>query len=93
MDDIETRRSDKNKPYAPNERQRNQPTAKEESKMTNTELMNKVMTDDELNIVAGGHPMMKRQRRKRLIKTVVKIVIKGIDTLIKKYPKPTETAA
>jgi hypothetical protein len=62
--------------------------------MTNAELMNKVLTDDELEIVAGGGRSISRaKRRERAITKVVKGVIKAIEILAKKQPKLTENAA
>ncbi len=59
MDDIETRRSDKSRPYHRNEEKANQRIAEEELKMKNAELMNKVMTEEELDVVAGGGPRVR----------------------------------
>ena len=62
--------------------------------MTNAELMNKVLTEDELEIVAGGGRSISRaKRRERAIAKVVKGVIKAIEILAKKQPKPAENAA
>ena len=62
--------------------------------MTNAELMNKVLTEDELEIVAGGGRSISRaKRRERAIAKVVRGVIKAIEILTKKQPKPVETAA
>ena len=62
--------------------------------MMNTELMNKIMTDDELDIVAGGGRSVSRsKRRERAITKAVKGVIKIIEILAKKQPKPIENAA
>ena len=63
--------------------------------MTNAELMNKVLTEDELEIVAGGGRSISRaKRRERAIaKKVVRGVIKAIEILAKKQPRPVETAA
>ena len=62
--------------------------------MTNAELMSKVLTEDELDIVAGGgRPMSRAKRRERAITKVVKGVIKAIEILAKKQPKLTENAA
>ena len=61
--------------------------------MTNAELMNKVMTEDELEIVAGGGRSISRaKRRERAIAKVVKGVIKAIEILAKKQPRPVENA-
>ena len=61
--------------------------------MTNAELMSKVLTEDELDVVAGGRPMSRAKRRERAITKVVKGVIKAIEILAKKQPKLTENAA
>ena len=62
--------------------------------MTNAELMNKVLTVDELEIVAGGGRSISRaKRRERAIAKVVRGVIKAIEILAKKQPRPVETAA
>ena len=61
--------------------------------MTNAELMNKVLTEDELEIVAGGGRSISRaKRRERAIAKVVKGVIKAIEILAKKQPRPVENA-
>ncbi len=62
--------------------------------MTNAELMNKVLTEEELDIAAGGgRPFSRAKPRERAIAKVVRGVIKAIEILAKKQPKPTETAA
>ena len=61
--------------------------------MTNAELMNKVLTEDELEIVAGGGRSISRaKRRERAIAKVVRGVIKAIEILAKKQPRPVENA-
>ncbi len=62
--------------------------------MTKEELMNKVMTEDELDIVAGGGRSVSRsKRRERALTKAVKGVIKIIEILAKKQPKPADNAA
>ena len=105
MDDIEKRRSDKSRPYHRSEENANQRIAKEELKMTNAELMNKVMTEDELDVVAGGGPRVRVPLRgpsfKQLkdvtgaihnAKKVITCLIKKFspkEQVLRQYPAPT----
>lgn len=62
--------------------------------MTNEKLMNRVLTEDELELVAGGGRSPNRNRRRvRAITNVVRGVIKAIEILGKKTPRPAENAS
>lgn len=105
MDNMETRLPDKSEPYHRTNDKANQGIAKEELKMTNAELMNKVMTEDELNIVAGGGPRVRVPLRgpsfKQIkdvtgaihnAKKVITCLIKKFspnDQVLRQYPAPT----
>lgn len=50
--------------------------------MTNVDLMNKVLTDEELNLVAGGRPQNKtKKQRDGIVKIVLKNVRKAFEIL------------
>ncbi len=105
MDNKETRLSDKSEPYHRTNDKANQGIAEEELKMTNAELMNKVMTEDELDVVAGGGPRVRVPLRgpsfKQLkdvtgaihnAKKVITCLIKKFspnDQVLRQYPAPT----
>ena len=96
MDNIETRLSDKREPDHRTNDKANQGIAKEELKMTNAELMNKVMTEEELDIVAGGGPRVRVPLRSPSFKQLKDVTgaihnaKKMITCLIKKL-SPKET--
>ncbi len=96
MDNIEMRLSDKSEPYHRMNDKANQRIAKEELKMTNAELMNKVMTEEELDIVAGGGPRVRVPLRGPSFKQLKDVTgaihnaKKMITCLIKKF-SPKET--